>query len=502
MFDMRYRSRNKLQAPVRALIDGIDRGELSDAQLGELRAALGRSGEPAQAGLALEAISDIAVCSENLHAIACSLKALELFLPLAPETEETLDRWAQVLIKDGKARKSPKLAEAIARFVYVRSRERPAVARPFIPALIAFLELNLDTTGAYSYYTLAIVGRDAPDHFQPYIGLLLDRLESDNSAAQAFAAKIIAVLARFRPELVMDARQDLEKLSDNAAANTVKNAAREALQALQGKPEPAGHAARLDLPEARRIEPLKPIIAMSNDAPKPKPSWFGQLGKGLLARNGEEKRPMPAARPAQGSESDEMSRIMDDFSEIASMIEGGGSGSQSIAEAFRAARVPAAPGTPEPARTATGPEEAPAMTSQVEEPAPEGPVVTAEPMIRALAPGPQPIPEGSEEKEVAPPAMPVALPKPTVNADRIVPRPMPVPATVPAPRGPEKQEMPAAEPPAAPESAKRAPLLPTKLSVKIKGATGNMGSGTVKASKPLIRPLTRPVNKNQANDAE
>ena len=124
------------------------------------------------------------------------------------------------------------LAEAIAAFVFRRARNNASIARPYIPALLSFLDYDISTTGASSYYTLIIVTRSRPEIFQPYASTLIAMLDSPRDAIKAFAIKIIAALAREHPEYVAGAEKKLESLSTGHPQQIVRKVSADAYHVL------------------------------------------------------------------------------------------------------------------------------------------------------------------------------------------------------------------------------------------------------------------------------
>ena len=182
----------------------------------------------------VDEIIEIALMSEDMSAVATALRALNPYLTLVHDKEAALDNRMLALIDQGSAAGSPELAEAIAQSVYERSRERIDVALPFIPALLSFLELDMSTIGAPSYYTLMIVATDAPDHLGPFVGTLIGKLAGPGLVARTFAARIITVLACNRPEYVADARDALRNLCETCPEGILKTEATKAYQAIEG----------------------------------------------------------------------------------------------------------------------------------------------------------------------------------------------------------------------------------------------------------------------------
>ena len=323
---MRYHPGEKPQARIRSIIDRIGSSEPDAAAMGELKIALAELQDHGEARQAAGALLEIALKSPAAMPVAGALKALELFWPLESGQEDALDKRMRELVAEGMARETPALAEAMASLIYLRAREQASAARPFLPTLLSFLEMDISTTGASAYYTLMILAREEPDYFKPYAGELIARLDSGSDATKTFAAKIIAALARERPEYVAGATMALRRMSADYPREIVKKAAAEACKALEerlgltGTPRQEGqHAGSLMVlptgpqPESGLQEPA--------EADQRK-SWLRSL-VALFGEKGNGRRPAKAAMPrvAWGRERDEMGRIMDDFSDIAPWIE-------------------------------------------------------------------------------------------------------------------------------------------------------------------------------------
>jgi hypothetical protein len=198
------------------------------------------SGSQDEIRQAVDDIIEIALISEDMGAVATALRALNPFLSLDSDKEATLDKRMLDLIDQGLVYGNPALAEAIAQSVYERSRERVSVALPFIPALLSFMEMDMSTIGAPSYYTLIIIAADAPDHLGPFVGTLIGKLAGPCLVASTFAARIITVLARNRPEYVADARDALRNLCERCPEGVLKTEATKAYQAIEGHITPEG----------------------------------------------------------------------------------------------------------------------------------------------------------------------------------------------------------------------------------------------------------------------
>jgi hypothetical protein len=208
-------------------------GICTDSVIEEHVLWMARSADPAERHSATRQIANIALTSEDLSTVARALRALKALLPLDQGTETALDEKLLALVNRGSAAKNAGLAEAIALFVYGRSKVRASAARPYIPALLSFLSQHVETTGAYSYYTLMILANDAPGYFGPHADALIRVLDSPGYAAKVFAMRIIAVLAPVHPEYVAGARDILRNLSEQSRQEMVKAEAVKAYRAVR-----------------------------------------------------------------------------------------------------------------------------------------------------------------------------------------------------------------------------------------------------------------------------
>ncbi|OPY30955.1 MAG: hypothetical protein A4E28_00045 [Methanocella sp. PtaU1.Bin125] len=212
----------------------------------------------------IENFFDIALKSEDPGAVASALRVLGPYLSRDPGLGAAVDTRMLALIDQGLAAGTPALAEAIAKSVYDRSRERVNVAIPFIPALLSFLDMDMATIGAPSYYTLMIVAAGAPDDLGPFVGTLIGKLAGPGIAASTFAARIITVLARNRPEYVTDARDALRHLCETCTEGILKTEAAKAYQAIGGSLLPDGDSEGCERDETAIVRPHE---ATANPAP-------------------------------------------------------------------------------------------------------------------------------------------------------------------------------------------------------------------------------------------
>jgi hypothetical protein len=202
---------------------------------------------------------DSVLAVNDPKAIALGLKTLMPLIPLDPRLEKALDQRIMALIDRGTAAKNAEMAEAIAMFLHRGAQEEASVARPYIPALLSFLAQNIETTGAYAYYTLMLVARDSPDYFGPHCDQLVRTLDSPSLAAKTFAMRIIAVLAPGHPEYVLGARDTLRNLAETSPSGLIKAEAANAYRAVrEASKSSAGRSSRL---------PGDPAIASLYDTP-------------------------------------------------------------------------------------------------------------------------------------------------------------------------------------------------------------------------------------------
>jgi hypothetical protein len=228
------------------MVDLIAMGICKDSVIEDYLSTLSRGARPEERHFAARQIADIALTSDDMNAVARALKALKSLLPLDPGLENALDKRLLALTDRGMMAENAGLAEAIALFIYSRSQARASAARPYIPTLLSFLAQNVETTGAYSYYTLMIVANNAPVYLGPYADPLIRTLNSPSYAAQTFAMRIIAALAPSHPEYVAGAREVLHDLSETSPQEIIKAEAAKAYRAVRDIPKaPRGHGCRL-----------------------------------------------------------------------------------------------------------------------------------------------------------------------------------------------------------------------------------------------------------------
>lgn len=177
----------------------------------------------------------LALNSEDMKIVTCALNMLRPLLPLDPSQEDVLEKRLSALIASGSAAKNPDLAEAVTHFLYRRGQQRASAVVPFIPALLSFLDQDLATTGAHSYYTLMILAEDAPDDLLPFADVLIGKMASPSYAVRALAVRIIAALADKRPGSMTNAREPLCDLVDNSGEGILKIEASKALQSIEGR---------------------------------------------------------------------------------------------------------------------------------------------------------------------------------------------------------------------------------------------------------------------------
>lgn len=177
----------------------------------------------------------LALTSEDLKVVACALNMLRPLLPLDHYLEEALDKRVTCLVARGSAVESPYLAEAVTHFLYNRAQQRASAVVPFIPALLSFLDQDLATIGAHSYYTLMILAEEAPDDLLPFADALIGKTASPSYAVRTLTVRIIAALADKRPGSMTNARGPLRELAENSGDGILKTEASIALQAIDGR---------------------------------------------------------------------------------------------------------------------------------------------------------------------------------------------------------------------------------------------------------------------------
>jgi hypothetical protein len=176
----------------------------------------------------------LALTSEDMKIVACALNMLRPLLPLDHNLEEALEKRMSVLVARGYAAERPDLAEAVAHFLYSRARQQASAVVPFVPALLSFLDLDLATTGAHSYYTLMILAEDTPDDLLPFTDALIGKLASPGYAVRTLAVRIIAVLAEKRPGSMASARDSLREVVETCEDGVLKTEARKVLLSIEG----------------------------------------------------------------------------------------------------------------------------------------------------------------------------------------------------------------------------------------------------------------------------
>jgi hypothetical protein len=175
----------------------------------------------------------LALTSEDIKAVACALDALRPLLPLDPYQEAALEKRMLALVARGAAAESPDLSRAIAHILYVRARQRARAVVPFVPTLLSFLDEDLATTGANSYYTLMILAEDAPDDLFPFADRLIGKLDSSGYAVKTLIVRVLAALGRKRPGYLVNARGPLRDLAEGSEDGILKAEAMKALQAIE-----------------------------------------------------------------------------------------------------------------------------------------------------------------------------------------------------------------------------------------------------------------------------
>jgi hypothetical protein len=261
---------------------------------------LARGACPDNRRIAARKIVDFVLGVNDPKAIALGLKALMPLIPLDPRYEKMLDQRIMALVDRGMVAKSAELAEAIAMFLHRGAQERTCVAKPHIPTLLSFLAQNLETTGAYSYYTLLLVAKDYPDDFGPHAATLIRALDSPSPATRTFAMRIIATLAPAHPEYVVGARSTLRNLAETSPPGIIKAEAINAYQAIREvSKSPVDHTCNL---------PDDPAIVRLYDMPVWQRAVEGHLSTAysdnaaaVVRHHGRRKRITREMRPSKRS---------------------------------------------------------------------------------------------------------------------------------------------------------------------------------------------------------
>jgi hypothetical protein len=328
---MRFYSRKKPQKKTEILIERISTGKCDDLVVSELKVAASELTDPVDMEQTITGLMDIATKSGNPISIAYAIKSLLALRPLTAGLEDDLDNRARELLANKAAMSARPLQEAIAELIYIRVSERAERAQPFMGSLILSLDERSGKGGTVAYNTLMIVAANRPELFDGQTAPLIRMLGSINNVTRIETSKIIAVLALSHPEYVEGAEKTLLDISSFNPDGDVKNAASEAYQILSGrlktgKKEP-DYIPRRNLDEPQQAGGLAEI--MRRKAGKDtKQASDSRVDKRLLslatnfARKADRAYKLDGESQAEYEENETqtITKIMDDFSEIAESI--------------------------------------------------------------------------------------------------------------------------------------------------------------------------------------
>ncbi len=329
---MRFYSRKAPKKKSDMLIERVSTGKCDDLMVGELKVAASEFTDPTEMEHLITGLMDIAMKSGNPISIAYAIKSLLALRPLTAGLEDDLEKRALELTADKAAISTRQLQEAIAELLYIRVSERVERAQPFIGALVLFLDERMGKGATVAYNTLMIVAANQPELFEGQISPIIKMLGSINKATRIETCKIIAVLAMSHPEYLESAEKTLLDISSFNPDGEVKNAASEAYQILTGRLQSAQKSvpddrARRNHYEEQQAGGLAEI--MRRKAVKDiKQTGDNRVDKRLLSlassftRKGDRAYKIEGESPAEfeKNETQAISRIMDDFSEIAESI--------------------------------------------------------------------------------------------------------------------------------------------------------------------------------------
>ncbi len=329
---MRFYSRKAPQKKSDMLIERISTGKCDDLVVSELKVAASEFTDPSEMEHLVTSLLDIALKSGNPVSIAYAIKSLLAFHPLTAGLEDDLEKRALALVADHSATSNRQLQEAIADLLYIRVSERVETARPFIGALVRFLDERSGRGGTAAYNTLMIVAANRPEYFDGQTAPLIKMLGSINNLTRIETSKIIAVLALSHPEYVAGAEKTLLDLSSFNPDGELKNAASEAHQILSGRlypdeKRPYDDSAKRNRYEEEQSGGLAEIMRRKMGKDK-KVTYDSRIDKRLLSLATNFARKADRAYKIDGesqaaydeNETEAMSRVMDDFSEIAESI--------------------------------------------------------------------------------------------------------------------------------------------------------------------------------------
>ncbi|MGA9140081.1 MAG: hypothetical protein WBZ29_07650 [Methanocella sp.] len=329
---MRFYSRKKPQKKTEMLIERISTGKCDDLVVSELKVAASESDDPAEMEGVVTGLLDIALKSGNPVSVAYAIKTLLAFRPLTAGLEDDLENRAREMALNPGFLATKPLQEALAELLYIRVSERAECARPFIGMLVRFLDERTGRVGTVAYNTLMIVAANQPEYFDGQTAPLVRMLGSINKVTRIETSKIIAVLSLSHPEYVADAEKILLHISSFNPDGELKNAASEAHQILSGRlhpdeKRPYDDSARRNRYKEEQSGGLAEIMRskMGNDK---KVTYDSRIDKRLLSLATNFARKADRAYKIDGesqaayeeNETAAMSRVIDDFSEIAESI--------------------------------------------------------------------------------------------------------------------------------------------------------------------------------------
>lgn len=329
---MRFYTRKAPRKKADILIDKLASGKCDDLVVSELKVAVDEESDPEELQRITGAVLDIVMNSSNNNAVAYALKSLMMFLPMGEDIESALDNRALMLVEDKSMASNKQLIEAISLYVYQRTSDNTDTSRPFIPALLPFLEECSGAAAAISYEVLIYVAAERPEFFEQHTALLTKELGSINNATRVYSARIITQLAKTHPEYMAEAEKTLLHLSTFYPDAEVKSAAAEAYQTI--RKNQTQHQQEPDVTPQFRSDStggFADIMRRKASDTDKKQGTESRIDNRLLSlaanfarksdmRNGQTR--VKAESRVDNTDSEAMDKIMDDFSEIAGVITG------------------------------------------------------------------------------------------------------------------------------------------------------------------------------------
>jgi hypothetical protein len=330
---MRFYSRKAPQKQTDKLIEQISTGKCNDTVVSELKVAASESDDPAEMERVVTSLLDIAVKSDNPVSVAYAIKTLLAFRPLTAGLEDDLEKRALELSSNPGFVATKPLQEAVAELLYLRVSTRAECAQPFIGMLVGFLDERSGRVGTMAYNTLVIVAANRPEFFEGQTAPLLKMLGSINNVTRIETSKIIAVLALSHPEYVEGAEKTLLHISSFNPDGDLKNAASEAYQILSHRlhpdeKKPYDDSTKRDRYEEEQSGGLAEIMRRKADSKDKKVTYDSRIDKRLLSLATNFARKADRAYKNDGesqaaydeNDTEAMSRVIDDFSQIAESI--------------------------------------------------------------------------------------------------------------------------------------------------------------------------------------